>query len=370
MPPDAVAPPPLDTADCGRSLVYSPPSDPIVEHRMRAQHQCAAQALTVTVEPGGEFWGWAGRTLGAPARTAAGALAWLRLVSAPVDKASGKLWDGAREAQRAFGDLDGRRPALLSMWETIDDGTAYRAELSARVDQPVLSDDAILHRDLGLSGSWWSDLTEALEKVVVLRTDRVAVRQQYMDRAIPQFVGIEPPAAPCWTTAHGDLHWANLTAPPLRILDWESWGRAPEGFDGAMLYAYSLLQPDVAVRVRETFPVLGSAAGLAAEATVCAMLLQTVGRGDNLVLEIRSGNGLRTCAAAVRPRESDRVEPRQAQPGVDSALPAQVEEGEADGRSDQRGRRPGTVGLSVPVLERCRVLQPRGQQRRHRRMSG
>ncbi|MFC7265866.1 RNA polymerase sigma factor [Streptomyces lutosisoli] len=34
-------------------------------------------------EPGGEFWGWAGRTLGAPARTAAGEPAWLRLVAAP-----------------------------------------------------------------------------------------------------------------------------------------------------------------------------------------------------------------------------------------------------------------------------------------------
>ncbi|MEU9008698.1 hypothetical protein AB0D12_02700 [Streptomyces sp. NPDC048479] len=52
-----------------------------------------------------------------------------------------------------------------------------------------------------------------------------------------------------------------------------------------MLYAYSLLQPSTAARVRTVFPILGSPAGLAAEATVCAMLLQTVARGDNLVLE-------------------------------------------------------------------------------------
>ncbi len=31
-------------------------------------------------------------------------------------------------------------------------------------------------------------------------------------------------------------------------------------------------------------PILGSPTGLAAEATVCAMLLQTVERGDNLTL--------------------------------------------------------------------------------------
>ncbi|MER7407858.1 hypothetical protein ABT373_36650 [Streptomyces sp. NPDC000070] len=59
---------------------------------------------------------------------------------------------------------------------------------------------------------------------------------------------------------------------------------APQGFDAATLYAYTLLQPDTAARVRAVFPVLGSPAGLAAEATVCAQLLQTVARGDNLAL--------------------------------------------------------------------------------------
>jgi hypothetical protein len=49
--------------------------------------------------------------------------------------------------------------------------------------------------------------------------------------------------------------------------------RAPEGFDAATLYAYSLLQEDVATRVRDAFPFLGSPAGLAAEATVCAQLI-------------------------------------------------------------------------------------------------
>ncbi|MFJ8510182.1 hypothetical protein [Streptomyces avermitilis] len=117
---------------------------------MRVHHARAAHALDVQTEPGGEFWGWAGRTLGAPARTASGAPVWLRLLSVPADKASGKLWDGATDAQLAFGDLDGHRPALLGMYETVDDGTAYRAELSVRVDQPVLSNDPILQHDLQL----------------------------------------------------------------------------------------------------------------------------------------------------------------------------------------------------------------------------
>ncbi|MFE4060238.1 hypothetical protein ACFXP3_28740 [Streptomyces sp. NPDC059096] len=60
--------------------------------------------------------------------------------------------------------------------------------------------------------------------------------------------------------------------------------------DAVTFYAYSLLQPNTAARVRDAFPVLGSPAGLAAEATVCAQLLQTVSRGDNRTLEDRLGD--------------------------------------------------------------------------------
>lgn len=99
------------------------------------------------------------------------------------------------------------------------------------------------------------------------------------------------------TAAHADLHWANVTA-PLLLMDWEGWGQAPEGFDAATLYACSLLQEDVATRVRDAFQVLGSPAGLAAEATVCAQLMQSVSRGDNLALADR----LRDWSAELRRR--------------------------------------------------------------------
>ncbi|MEU0060858.1 hypothetical protein [Streptomyces sp. NPDC006334] len=46
-------------------------------------------------------------------------------MSAPQDKASGKLWDDALDAQHAFGDLDGHRPELLGVHDAVDDDTAY-----------------------------------------------------------------------------------------------------------------------------------------------------------------------------------------------------------------------------------------------------
>ncbi|MFI2037408.1 hypothetical protein ACH470_22565 [Streptomyces bottropensis] len=66
-----------------------------------------------------------------------------------------------------------------------------------------------------------------------------------------------------------------------------------EGFDAAPLYAHPLLR-----RVRAAFPVPGGPAGLAAEATGCAQLLQTVARGDNLVLQDRLRQGPRNSVGA------------------------------------------------------------------------
>ena len=33
-----------------------------------------------------------------------------------------------------------------------------------------------------------------------------------------------PVASDDWHVGHGDLHWANLTAPQCMLLDWEHWG--------------------------------------------------------------------------------------------------------------------------------------------------
>src|SRR5262249_18638582 len=43
-----------------------------------------------------------------------------------------------------------------------------------------------------------------------------------------------------WATAHGDLHFANLCAPNLHLLDWEGWGLAPAGYNAATLHSHSL----------------------------------------------------------------------------------------------------------------------------------
>ncbi len=46
------------------------------------------------------------------------------------------------------------------------------------------------------------------------------------------------------------VHWANISAPTLLILDWEGWGLAPSSYDDAVLHSYSQLVPRLAVRLR------------------------------------------------------------------------------------------------------------------------
>ncbi|MET8247789.1 phosphotransferase [Streptomyces sp. NPDC005202] len=108
----------------------------------------------------------------------------------------------------------------------------------------------------------------------------MAVRQEWVDRSVPRFLGMPSPRITDWATAHGDLHPANLTTSPY-LLDWEGFGLAPVGYDAAMLLAYCLLVPDVAQRVRDTFPILDTALGRVAQIIVVTELLQSASRGDH-----------------------------------------------------------------------------------------
>ncbi|MGW2641910.1 hypothetical protein [Streptomyces sp. NPDC001348] len=205
-------------------------------------------------------------------------------MSAPEDKAAGKLREGALDAQHAFGDLDGHRSGLLAVHDAVDDGIAYRAEPSVRVDEPVLYGDPILQREVQPPDSWWNDLAGTLEKEAAVDTGRVAVRQQYMERAFPDrrhpgpglvLLGHSPRGC-----ALGEPH---RTAAPAGLGEMRAGpGRARRCHSLRLLAAPA---GHCRPRPRRLSRAGQSGRGLAAEATVCAQLLQTVARGDNLVLE-------------------------------------------------------------------------------------
>ncbi|MDH6116839.1 hypothetical protein [Kitasatospora sp. GAS204B] len=265
--------------------MYSEP-EPNTAERMRKAHATAATVLGAIPNGSHESWGWRGRTLSRPVTTASG-VGWLRLLSAPAEKAGGKLWEGPQEAELLMPPTV-PRPRLRSRHTWTEDEDGYLAELYDRVTVPTITThEPILRKAPDLDDAWWDGLSTALDAIAAVPSDRVAVRQEYLDRAMPQYLGIPiDTKAPSWTTAHGDLHWANLTGPTLTVLDWEGWGIAPAGYDAALLYSYSLLVPDTAADIRRRLGhILDTPAGRFAELVVITELLQTTTRGDNLDLE-------------------------------------------------------------------------------------
>ncbi|MEU8848828.1 phosphotransferase [Streptomyces sp. NPDC048564] len=259
--------------------MYSPPTDPADQQRMRRAFAQSAETLGATVT-GPEVWGWHGRTLSARAQYPDQRACWLRLQSALEDKAAGKIWEGNREAAALF---DGyiRKPLLYGTTQSSSDGYAYRAELHQYIAEPIASSSPVLRTDLDPPPEWWDSLRTDLEHVNGVSTDRVAVRQEWVDRTVPRFLDMPGPRITAWATAHGDLHTANLTSATPYLLDWEGFGLAPTGYDVAMLLAYSLLAPTFANRVRDTFPVLKAEFGRVAQIIVIAELLQSASRGDH-----------------------------------------------------------------------------------------
>ncbi len=246
---------------------------------MRRAFARSAETLGITIA-GPEFWGWHGRTLSSRAEHPERGSCWLRMLTAPHGKGTGKIWEGSRQAAALF---DGRihKPLLHDSMESRCDGYAYQAELHEYVTEPICSPSPVLHTDPDLPTAWWDSLRTDLDHVSTVPTDRVAVRQEWVDRTVPRFLDIPGPPITDWATAHGDLHTANLTAATPYLLDWEGFGLAPVGYDAAMLLAYSLLTPAFAHRVRDAFPVLKTEPGRAAQIIVITELLQSASRGDH-----------------------------------------------------------------------------------------
>lgn len=263
--------------------MFSPP-DEVTGRRMRSAHARAAALLGWA--PGQvTAWGWNGRTAGGAA-TRGGEYAWLRVLAVPLGKAGDKLWCG-NELAACLIPARVPRPALINLaaWDSGD--YSYRAELFEHVTAPFCSPSPVLDWPLRPANEWWAQLRTALDTVAATPPPpgrEPVISQAWLTRSLPRFLGplaegLNPTPPAGWTTAHGDLHWANLTSGPLYILDWEGWGPAPAGFDVANLYAYTLLQPRTAALVEAVFgDILNSEAGRFARLTVAAMILQAAER--------------------------------------------------------------------------------------------
>lgn len=179
----------------------------------------------------------------------AGEDAWLRVVYADPEWGEGDYL-GQNAAANAIHGVP--KPIVKRWTEWEDNERRMRGEVSTFVVDAALSASMVPTVDVAPSDQWLSDLTRALHTLAEHPVPAAGVDAGYVNDGIRAFFGVDLDiASVSWTTAHCDLHWGNLTAPTLTILDWETWGRAPAGYDAAMLVCTSLANPALARRISQ-----------------------------------------------------------------------------------------------------------------------
>lgn len=259
------------------------------DHATETQRQWLADRLAAAADglggvvEGAPVFGWHDRTIGARIGTADGPR-WLRVISEPDRWAHGDTWTGNQDATSdAFATVP--KPQLLDQHERTVGEVRVRAELMSYVPNPVIADDMILRDVIDLPATWWAALRVALDAVAGVRdTKRVIIGDDMLRHHLLAAFGVDVDLDSLdWACAHGDLHWSNLTAPAVWLLDWEHWGWAPHGYDAAVLYCASVLQPEVANQVHHHLAdLLDTYSGRIAQLAAITKLLCRVEDGDHL----------------------------------------------------------------------------------------
>ena len=192
-----------------------------------------------------------GRTAHALVTRLDGSEAWLKISGIPSD-----TQDPCREAEIEADRLSTLpKPKVIAQSEWKQDEVSWRALLMAVAPSEAAARNPwSAPSSSDIPDSWFADLREALRAVQCVRTSRYIYTPAEFTAAIKTYLPEGTPTkADAWCVQHGDLHWCNLTLPHLTLLDWEVWGLAPAGYGAGRLLAFSLLVPEVAQKLEETF---------------------------------------------------------------------------------------------------------------------
>lgn len=249
------------------------------EHRRRLTdvHLNAADELGCVLDQEWQ-WGWYDRSVAGRA-TRAGQAVWIRTVTEQSQWVDMLFWTGNLEANEIVGVP---KPIVLDSAETRDEDRWFRTEVMTLIDQCPASPIPAATTPPAIDNVWLDQLHTSLEALTATSTTREAKAQDDVTQQLREYFGDRiSPQVERWVTAHGDLHWANLTAPSLVILDWEQWGLAPYGYDIATLYCHSLLVPDTAATIRHRFTrMLDSPDGRRSQLLAIARMLGRTRMGD------------------------------------------------------------------------------------------
>lgn len=229
-------------------------SDSAFVEWMRGNLTRAARHFGVTIG-GRPVFGWHLRSIGAQACDGEGVQWWLRVGSEraqSIRDAGGDFWTGIVDANVLPATVPRPWVSQSMQWVVPEFERRVRADLMTWMPGEPCSPTEELTEAPKLPHGWWGALRQALNETSLVSTARFADRVVPDSRPAREVFNLEVPLRH-WSTGHRDLHWNNLLAPELTILDWEMWGRAPVGIDAASLYCTSLLVPEVAHRMLVEF---------------------------------------------------------------------------------------------------------------------
>jgi hypothetical protein len=180
---------------------------------------------------------------------------WVRIERRQLAKIPDQGWNGTECAAHLEGIAQPDWHGCV-VWRDSDGPVMWRADETALLPgAPVGA--AVLSSAPGLPDEWWEALNASLDALAAQDTGRIAtpdtvtITQALVTETIRGVFSTDfDTTVDRWVPAHADLNWANMTAPPFSLFDWEDWGKAPLGLDSASLWASSLAVPALAERVR------------------------------------------------------------------------------------------------------------------------
>jgi hypothetical protein len=218
---------------------------------------------------------WTRKSLGASVESVDGTQSWLKISGIPIGTSNRQ-----RRKEEISACIKGvPKPSIFASFDWIERDVCWRALQMEHAPSPASSPSAFPARHLpSISDAWIHGLRQALADLAKVEATHFFVTAVDFSNEIRLRFGNDAPhQAVELCTAHGDLHWANLTAPTLSILDWENWGRAPRGYDVANLIASTAYDPVLMQRLESAFAdELEAPSGRVAQLSVCANMLNFV----------------------------------------------------------------------------------------------
>lgn len=194
---------------------------------------CLRLQLTPLQEP---RRGFGSKSCGGRVHSADGSISWLKVSGIPAGSVNIR-----RDREKAARHISGvRTPQILASLDWTSGGVDWYATSMTLAPSPTIK-QFVVTGSLAQDDRWISSLRDVLNQIAAIPTSHHRHNPEYVASAIlTRFGPHAPRVATEWRTAHGDMNWANLTAPELMLFDWETWGLAPRAYDISYLMVHSI----------------------------------------------------------------------------------------------------------------------------------